>query len=107
MIPPPVAGGASSSRRCYVYLLRSRQDGTLYLGWTTSLLRRLVEHNEGLAGFSRRKRPWQLVGFETYPNLEQAKARERALKHHPRMFTVFKKRVLNQAASGGQRQVVG
>lgn len=77
------------------------------LGWTTNLLRRLVEHNQGLSEFTRRKRPWQLVGFETCPDPEQAKARERTLKRNPRMFTMFKKRVLNQAAVGGQRQVVG
>ncbi len=91
----------------YVYMLKSRKDGTLYLGWTTNLLRRLVEHNQGRSTFTRRKIPWQLVGFETYASAEKAKGRERLLKRNPRMLIHFKKRLLNQAASGGQRQVVG
>ena len=99
MIPPsPVAGGAQARRRGYVYLLRSRKDGTFYVGWTTDVLRRLVEHNQGLSEFTRRKKPWQVVGFATYPSAEEAKVRERMLR-------AFKKRVLNQAADGGQRQV--
>lgn len=107
MIPPPAAGGAQSKGICCVYLLKSRTDGTFYFGWTTDLVRRLVEHNAGLSTYTRRKRPWQLIGFERSVSVEQAKARERLLKQNPRMLTYFKKRLLNQAASRGRRQVVG
>ena len=58
VIPPPGVGGASSRGVAYVYLLKSRKDGTFYVGWTTDVLRRLVEHNQGLSGFTRRKQPW-------------------------------------------------
>ena len=91
----------------FVYLVRSRQDETSYVGWTTEPLRRLVEHNSGLSTYSRRKSPWQLMGFEPCHSAEEAKARERALKHNPRMLRLFKKRLLNQAATGRRRQVVG
>ena len=107
MIPPPANGGAARQRRAYVYLLRSRQDGSYYVGWTTDVLRRLDEHNQGLGTYSQRKRPWQLVGVEAYPSPMAAKARERVLKRSPRSFTRFKKRVLTRAASGRPSQGVG
>lgn len=50
---------------------------------------------------------WDLVGFEAYPSAEAAKARERALKRNPRMLRFFKKRLLNRAAVGRPRQVMG
>lgn len=107
MIPPPAGDGAAARQRPVVYLLKSRKDGTFYLGWTTALLRRLVEHNSGQVTWTRRKAPWWLVGFERHHTAEAAKARERALKRSPRMLQLFKKRVLNRAAAGRPRQVVG
>ena len=94
-------------RKPVVYLLRSRQDGSCYVGWTTDLLRRLVEHNENLATSAGRKVPWQLVGFEICSDAEAAEKREQTLKHNPRMLQLFKKRMLNQAAISRSRQVVG
>ena len=107
MIPPPVGGDATAQGESVVYLLKSCCDGTFYLGWTTGLSRRLVEHNSGFSSFSRRKRPWQLVGWERYRSPAEAKARERTLKRNPRMLQLFKKRVLNRAVVGLPRQVVG
>ena len=107
MIPPSAAGGARK-QGAYVYLLRSHVDGSHYLGWTTDVVRRLVEHNtEALVGLSRRTRPWQLVGIERVASVQAAKARERTLKRNARMFQLFKKRMLNQAAARGLRQVGG
>ena len=107
MIPPPVAGGAGVQRVAYVYLLRSRRDGTFYVGWTTDPVRRLVEHNAGLNTFARRKSPWQLIGVEAHPSAEAAKAYERALKHSSNMLQLFKKRLLNRAALGRPQQGEG
>ena len=103
MVPPPTGGGARPRCMTYVYLLQSRQDGTLYLGWTTDLQRRLVEHHQGRSTFTRRKSPWQLVGFETYASPDAAQARERVLKRNAHMCACFQKRMLNQAAFGGHR----
>ena len=91
----------------YVYLLRSRQDGSYYVGWTTDVLRRLGEHNQGLGTYSRRKRPWQLIGVEAQPSPVVAKARERVLKRSPRSLDRFKKRLLTRAAKGRPSQGVG
>ena len=107
MIPPPANGGAARRRTGYVNLLRSRQDGSYYVGWTTDVLRRLGEHNQGLGTYSRRKLPWQLIGVETYQSPMAAKARERVLKRSPRSLPRFKKRVLTRAANGRPSQGVG
>jgi putative endonuclease len=107
MIPPPAGGGAPSLQTSYVYLLQSEADGTCYVGWTTHVARRLVEHNRGEVPWSRRKIPWRLIGFELHATPALAKRRERALKRNPRMLALFRKRVLNRAAIGRPQQVVG
>ena len=56
--------------------------GTLYTGWTTNVMRRLKEHNEGKAGakYTRAKRPVNLVYYEGYETKEEAMRREYAIK---------------------------
>ncbi len=103
MIRPPAQ---IDQRPAYVYLLRSQLDGTLYLGWTTDVGHRLAEHNTSGKGFTRRKRPWSLVGWERATSIEEAKRRERALKRNRRMRTLFQQRMLDRAA-GKYEQVVG
>jgi len=105
--PPPANSGAARQQRAYVYLLRSRHDGSLYVEWTTNVLRRLGEHNEGQGTYTRRKRPWQLMGVEIYATPMAAKVRERILKRSPRSLARFKKRVLTRAAFGRPSQGVG
>lgn len=95
MIPPP-HGEAETQKTAYVYLLKSLQTDRFYLGWTTDLKRRLSEHNSGKSYYTRTRGPWKLVGYEMYTNTNDAKRRERALKHNPRMLFLFKKRVLNK-----------
>lgn len=107
MIPPPANGGAATSQPAYVYLLRSQQDGSYYVGWTTDVRRRLGEHNQGQGTYSRRKRPWEFIGVEAYPSPVAAKARERVLKRSPRSPARFKKRMLTRAAIGRPSQGVG
>jgi putative endonuclease len=50
----------------YVYLLASRRDGTLYVGVTNDLVRRVWQHKNGIVdGFTRKYNVHQLVWFET------------------------------------------
>jgi putative endonuclease len=109
MTPPPAYSPEASpeNKKGYVYLLRSLKTGTFYLGWTTDLNRRLQEHNSGKSFYTKTRGPWELLDYETYANIEQAKERERKLKHNPRMLFLFKKRALNQDVPSGHRQVVG
>ena len=65
----------------YVYLLASRKHGTLYLGVTNDLVRRVHEHREKLLpGFTARYAVSRLVWFETYDDPATAIAREKEIK---------------------------
>jgi len=65
----------------YVYIMASRPNGTLYIGVTNDLVRRVYEHKEGLAdGFTKRYGVKTLVYFEIHETAEQAIQREKTLK---------------------------
>lgn len=65
----------------YVYILASRKHGTLYVGVTNDLLRRVFEHREHLAeGFTKKHDVTKLVYFEPFENIEAAIVREKRLK---------------------------
>jgi putative endonuclease len=65
----------------YVYLLTSRRHGTLYLGITNDLVRRVYAHKSaGIAGFTARYGVDRLVWFETYDDPANAISREKKLK---------------------------
>jgi predicted GIY-YIG superfamily endonuclease len=60
-------------RQFFVYILASRKHGTLYIGVTNSLLRRVHEHREGLLpGFTRKYGVKRLVYYETYQDVGDA-----------------------------------
>ncbi len=64
-----------------VYLLASQRNGTLYLGVTSDLVRRVREHKEGTyPGFSQRYGVDRLVWFEEHPRIADAIVREKQLK---------------------------
>jgi putative endonuclease len=64
----------------YVYVLKSNVDGELYIGSTTDLKRRLREHNTGKSFSTSWRGPFELIYYEAYKTLEDARAREKALK---------------------------
>jgi putative endonuclease len=73
----------------YVYLLASRRHGTLYLGVTNDLVRRVHEHKtRGVPGFSARYGVDRLVWFETYDDPKDAIARQKELKKWRRDWKV-------------------
>ena len=73
----------------YVYILASRKHGTLYIGMTNDLIRRVYEHREGQAeGFTKRHGVKSLVYFETFERAEDAIQREKTLKHWPRDWKI-------------------
>jgi putative endonuclease len=75
---------------CYwVYLLASRIGGTLYVGVTNDLVRRVYEHRMGLAdGFTKKYRIHRLVYFEQYDDIETAILREKRLKKWKRAWKI-------------------
>ena len=73
----------------YLYVLASRKHGTLYIGVTGHLLRRLWEHREGLVeGFTRRYGVTRLVCYEAFRDVKAAIQREKTMKKWPREWKV-------------------
>ncbi len=73
----------------YVYILANKPKGTLYVGYTDDLGRRLHEHREKVrAGFTQKYALDRLVYFEPLETREQAKQRERRLKHWLRAWKI-------------------
>ena len=65
----------------FVYLLASRRHGTLYLGVTNDLVRRVYEHKtKAMPGFTAQYGVDRLVWYETYDEPLPAIAREKELK---------------------------
>jgi putative endonuclease len=66
----------------FVYILASRYKGTLYVGVTRDLSRRVEQHRSGaVEGFTKKYKVHQLVYFEQFESILEARARERVLKH--------------------------
>jgi putative endonuclease len=64
-----------------VYILTSRRNGTLYVGVTSDLIKRVYEHKEGLAeGFTKKYGVHFLVWYELHHTAETAFAREKQIK---------------------------
>jgi len=64
-----------------VYILASRKNGTLYIGVTNKIARRVWEHRQGRGShFVRRYRVTRLVYLETYEEIERAIQREKTMK---------------------------
>ena len=79
-----------SLERCYwAYILASRIGGTLYIGVTNDLARRVYEHKMGLAdGFTKKYGIHRLVYFEQYNDIEAAIVREKRLKKWNRAWKI-------------------
>ena len=72
-----------------VYILASRRNGTLYIGMTDDLRRRVGEHKaKQVAGFTRRYDCDQLVWHETHETRESAFVRERQMKDWRRSWKI-------------------
>lgn len=64
----------------YVYLLQSELNSDFYIGYTSDLKRRFIEHNKGLNFSTKNGKPWKLIFFEGYLDEKDAKRREKYLK---------------------------
>jgi putative endonuclease len=72
-----------------VYIVTNRPDGTLYLGVTNNLGRRVWEHRSQLAdGFTKRYGLNKLVWYEHFADIRDAIQRERTMKHWSRAWKV-------------------
>lgn len=73
----------------HVYMLASRKHGTIYIGVTSELIKRVVDHREGLkGGFTDRYGVKRLVWLEGHENIVQAIQREKSLKRYLRPWKI-------------------
>jgi putative endonuclease len=76
-------------RSFYVYILASKIGGTLYIGVTNDLIRRVAEHqSKAVEGFTRRYGVDRLVYFECFDDVENAIHREKRLKKWTRAWKI-------------------
>ncbi|MHC5075417.1 MAG: GIY-YIG nuclease family protein [Planctomycetota bacterium] len=76
-------------KRYYVYILVNRRNGTLYLGMTNDLGRRVYEHkNELLEGFSKKYGIKKLVYYEVHNDVNMAITREKQIKKWNRKWKI-------------------
>jgi putative endonuclease len=69
------------TKKYYVYILASGRNGTLYIGVTSDIVRRVYEHKNGLVeGFTKRYCVHDLVYFEETNDINAALTREKQLK---------------------------
>ena len=73
----------------FVYILANQKNGTLYVGVTNNLARRIAEHKAKLVpGFTRKYGVDRLVYFEAFESILEARAREHALKRWRRAWKI-------------------
>ena len=69
----------------YVYILFSQRNGTLYVGVTSNLIKRIYEHkNKFVEGFTKKYGVDKLGYYEIYEDIEKAIEREKKLKNSSR-----------------------
>lgn len=74
-------------KRPAVYILASKRNGTLYIGVTSDLVKRVWEHQNGLVeGFTRRHGVHRLVWYELHDSMMSAIEREKRLKKWKRAW---------------------
>jgi len=73
----------------YVYILASGARGTLYIGVTNNLIRRVYEHKSGAtSGFTRKYAVKKLVWYEVHEDIKAAIQREKSLKRWYRAWKI-------------------
>ena len=73
----------------YVYLLASKPYGTLYVGVTSDLVKRVFEHkSKAVPGFTARYRVDTSVWFETHGSVEGAIRREKQIQEWKRDWKI-------------------
>jgi putative endonuclease len=83
----PESRQALVNKQPAVYILASKRNGTLYIGVTSHLVKRIGEHkNNMVKGFTKRYGVHQLVWYELHESMETAIQREKRLKEWKRKW---------------------
>ncbi|MHC4536908.1 MAG: GIY-YIG nuclease family protein [Planctomycetota bacterium] len=74
-------------RQYFVYIIASKKNGTLYIGVTNNLLKRIYEHKKELVeGFTQKYGVHKLVYYEIFKNIQDAITREKNMKKWKRKW---------------------
>ena len=79
-----------------VYLLQSLKDKSYYIGYTSDIEIRIEYHNTGKVKYTKKKMPWQLLGYEEFKTENEARWREYTLKHNANERYKFIKNLINK-----------
>jgi putative endonuclease len=83
----PESREAPLDKQPAVYILASKRNGTLYIGVTSNLIKRIWEHkNDMVEGFTKRYGVHQLVWYELHESIESAIEREKQMKEWKRKW---------------------
>ena len=63
-----------------VYILKSKQNNSYYVGSCGDIMTRLVQHNNGQVKSTERYLPWKVIYQEMFKTLTEARKRERQIK---------------------------
>lgn len=77
----------------YVYIIKSKDVGELYVGYSSDLKKRIIQHNSGESSHTKKYLPWKLIYYEAYLSKKDAMERERQLKKHAKGLAMLKKRI--------------
>lgn len=73
----------------YIYILTNKPNGTLYIGVTSNLIKRVFEHKDHLAdGFTKQYSIDKLIYFEEHKDIKQAIIREKQIKKWNRSWKI-------------------
>ncbi|KQU61874.1 GIY-YIG nuclease [Sphingomonas sp. Leaf339] len=73
----------------FVYIMANERNGTIYLGVTSDLAKRVWEHRNAIvAGFTKKYGCYLLVWYESYDDLKAARQRELRMKEWKRVWKV-------------------
>ena len=87
--PDATSTGTEGSVASYVYILASRTAGTLYVGVTSDIVKRISEHRLGLfKGFTSKYNVKRLVYYETHGDIVNAIQREKQIKEWKRVWKI-------------------
>jgi len=83
----------SKTNMHYVYILKSKRDNKLYIGYSDNLKKRLLEHTKGNVKSTSYRRPLELVYYESYKNVDDAIEREKSFKKSGSVYNGLIKRI--------------